>query len=131
MNLQELSSKNQKELFNYNSYFMNLVNLYNMKKFPNKVIFSGPNGIGKSTFAYHLINYIFSNEEEFSYDLKNFKINNLNRSYKLILNNTHPNFHLIDVLDDKKLKNILDLIKHIKKPPFQGVNLGGLILFNL
>ena len=38
---------------------------------PNKIIFSGNKGIGKSTFAYHLINYIFSQKEEKKYDFKN------------------------------------------------------------
>ena len=106
MNLQTLKSNNQKKLFNYNSFFLNVVNLYNKNKLPNKILFSGPKGIGKSTFAYHLLNYIFSKNEEFKYNLKNFEIDGLNKSYNLILNNTHPNFHLIDLAEDKNVIEI-------------------------
>ena len=93
MNLQTLKSNNQKKLFHYNNFFLNVVNLYKKKKLPNKILFSGPKGIGKSTFAYHLLNYIFSKNEEFKYNLNNFVIDGLNKSYNLILNNTHPNIH--------------------------------------
>ena len=84
MNLQTLKSNNQKKLFNYNNFFLNVVNLYNKKKLPNQILFSGPKGIGKSTFAYHLLNYIFSKNEEFKYNLNNFEIDDLNKSYNLI-----------------------------------------------
>ena len=52
--------------------------------------------------AYHLTNFILSENEDFSYDVKNYKINENNKSYKLVLNKTNPNFILIDVLDEKK-----------------------------
>ena len=66
--------------------------LYIKKKLPKKIILSGPNGIGKSTFSYHLINYIFSLDEKNNYDLKNLKINEINRSFNLVKSNSHPNF---------------------------------------
>ena len=62
MNLLELKSSNQKQLFSYKNTFLDIVNLYNQKKLPNKILFSGPKGIGKATFAYHLINYIFQGD---------------------------------------------------------------------
>ena len=103
MNFLDLKPNSQSKLYNYERYFLNFVSLYNKKKLPNKIIFSGKKGIGKSTFAYHLINYIFSlNDEKYQYDISNFEINNKNKSYKLILNNAHTNFHLIDLLDEKK-----------------------------
>ena len=67
----ELKSNNQKELHGYKNTFLDIVKLYNQKKLPNKIIFSGPKGIGKATFAYHLINYIFSKDEECNYDIDN------------------------------------------------------------
>ena len=95
---------------------LNLIKLiYKNNKLPNKILFSGQKGIGKSTLAYHLINYILSENEEFSYDIENFKINENNKSYKLtIQNKINPNFNLIDVLDEKKridINQIRDLIK--------------------
>ena len=121
MNLLELKSSNQKQLFSYKNTFLDIVNLYNQKKLPNKILFSGPKGIGKATFAYHLINYIFSKDEESNYDVGNFQINDSNKSFKLVLNQTHPNFHLIDLLDEKKIieiSQIRNMINYANKSAF-------------
>ncbi len=121
MNLLELKSNNQKQLFSFENIFLDIINLYDKKKLPNKILFSGPKGTGKATLAYHLANYIFSKKEEFPYNVNKFKINDLNKSYKLILNNSHPNFHLIDVLPDKKIieiSQIRQMINYANKTAF-------------
>ena len=121
MNLLELKSSNQKQLFSYKNTFLDIVNLYNQKKLPNKILFSGPKGIGKATFAYHLINYIFSKDEESNYDIDNLQINDSNKSFKLVLNQAHPNFHLIDILDEKKIieiSQIRNMINYANKSAF-------------
>ena len=121
MDLQDLLPKNQKKLYGYHKEFNELVALYKNKKLPSKIFFNGPKGIGKSTIAHHLINYIFSNKEEYKYDLSNLEINNLNKSYKLILNNTHPNFHLVDIMKDKKIieiSQIRQMINYSNKSTF-------------
>ena len=121
MNLIELKSYNQKQLFNFDNILLNIINLYDKKKLPNKILFSGPKGTGKATLTYHLVNYVFSKKEEFPYDVNKFKINDLNKSYKLILNNSHPNFHLIDVLTDKKIieiSQIRQMINYANKSAF-------------
>ena len=92
-----LEPATQTKLFGHNELFFNLINLYTNKKLPNKILFSGEKGIGKSTLSYHLINYILSHEEEFSYDSTNLIINPENKSFKLIQNKSNPNFILIDV----------------------------------
>ena len=82
---------------------------------------SGEKGIGKSTLAYHIINHILSLDEDFSYDLKNFKINPDNKSFKLILNKSNPNFISIDIGDDKKsidVNQIRNLIITLNKSSF-------------
>ena len=121
MNLAHLKPNNQEMLLGYNDLFLNIINLYNNKKLPNKILFSGSKGIGKATFAYHLVNYIFSANEQFSYDVNNFKINNSNKSFNLIKNNSHPNFHLIDLLDEKKvieISQIREMINYANKSSF-------------
>ena len=121
MDLQDLLPKNQKKLYGYHNEFNELVTLYKNKKLPSKIFFNGPKGIGKSTIAYHLINYIFSKKEECKYDLTNLEINNLNKSYKLLLNNTHPNFHLVDIMKDKKvieISQIRQMINYSTKSTF-------------
>ena len=58
-----INSSNNLSLIGYHKSFLNLKNLYDNNLLPSKIIFSGNKGIGKSTFAYHLSNYIFSKNE--------------------------------------------------------------------
>ena len=69
-----LNPINQLELFGLEDKLKNLIKLFDNKTLPNKILFSGQKGIGKSTLAYHLINYALSKNEKFPYDQKNFKI---------------------------------------------------------
>jgi len=121
MDLRNLLPNNQKKLYGYDYEFIELIKLYKNNKLPSKIFFSGPKGIGKATVAYHLINYIFSSKEEYQYDLNNFKINNLNKSHKLLLQNTHPNLHLLDIIEDKKIieiSQIRQMINYSTKSTF-------------
>ena len=59
------NSKNQLHLHGYENYFNYFVKLFMNKNVPNTILFSGPKGSGKSTFAYHLINYFLSKERIF------------------------------------------------------------------
>jgi len=62
-----------------------------------------------------------SENEEHSYDYENNIINYDNKSYKLIQNKSNPNFHLIDVLEDKKnidINQIRELIINLNKSSF-------------
>ena len=73
--MNELEPFNQKKLFGLDEHMLELIRLYKEKIYPNKVLFSGQKGIGKSTLAYHFINYVLSEKEENEYDIKNFEIN--------------------------------------------------------
>ena len=68
------------QLYEMNYFFNDIINLYNKDKMPNKILLSGKKGIGKSTLAYHIINCILSNNEDFKYDKKKFIINEKNKS---------------------------------------------------
>ena len=117
----ELTPKEQKTLYGHELIFSELTNLYRLKKLPNKILLSGPRGIGKATLAYHFINFILSENEEFKYNLKNFTIEEKNKSYALVKNNSHPNFYLIDLFDDKKnidIKQIREMIGYANKTTF-------------
>ena len=116
-----LSASNNTKLIGYNNFFLNLKNLYDKNLLPNKIIFSGDNGIGKSTFAYHLTNYIFSKNEDNKYNYDENIILSENRSYNLIVNNTHPNFFLISTDEDKKniqISKIREMINFTNKSSF-------------
>ena len=110
----------QIKLLSFKDNFKELVNLSLRNKIPNKLIFSGNKGIGKSTFAFHLINYLFSQDEEGSYNLEDNEININNKSYKLVSNNTHPNLLLIDSTDKKfiEVSKIREILNFSSKTSF-------------
>ena len=116
-----LQPSNQKKLYGLNNELIELINLYKNDKLPSKILLSGQKGVGKSTLAYHLINFILSQNEEFSYDLSNFSINPENKTFKLIQNKSNPNFILIDVVKDKQnidISQIRNLKKDLEKTSF-------------
>ena len=116
-----LNPSNQTNLFGHKKIFNQLSKLYKKNNLPNKILLSGEKGIGKSTLAYHLINFVLSENEEHPYDYQNNKINSYNKSYKLIQNKSNPNFYLIDVLEDKKnidINQIRELIINLNKSSF-------------
>ena len=112
---------NQIKLYGLGKYLKELINLYKNDNLPNKILLSGQKGLGKSTLAYHLINYILSQSENFPYDLKNFSINSENNSFKLTINKSNPNLSIIDLNDDKKIidiNQIRELISNLNKSSF-------------
>ena len=116
-----LKPENQLSLYGHHVELLNFIELYKSQKLPNKILLSGEKGIGKSTLAYHIINHILSIDEDNSYDLKNYKINPDNKSFKLILNRSNPNFISIDIDDDKKsidINQIRNLILTLNKSSF-------------
>ena len=116
-----INSSNQTKLYGHENNLKSLLKLYKEDHLPNKILFSGEKGIGKSTLAYHLINSILSFDEEYPYDLKNFNINLENKTFKLIQNKSNPNFILIDVNEEKKkidIGQIRNLISTLNKSSF-------------
>ena len=114
----------QQKLYGLDKYFFEIKTLYDNKKMPNKILLSGKKGTGKATLAYHLINYIFSDNEKNKYDYKKLLINDANKSFKLLVNNSHPNFYLIDLIDDKKnieIDQIRKMINYTNKSSFNTV----------
>ena len=116
-----LNPSTQVNLFGHKEIFNDLLKLYKNDKLPNKILLSGEKGIGKSTLAYHLINFVLSQDEEQTYDYENNTINSENKSFKLIQNKSNPNFNLIDVAEDKKnidINQIRELIINLNKSSF-------------
>ncbi len=116
-----LEPSTQKNLYGHKLIIDNLIKLYKTNKFPNKILLSGVKGIGKSTLSYHLINFILSENEKYSYNCKNYEINPENKSYKLLQNKSNPNFYLVDIDEDKKnidINQIRELISILNKSSF-------------
>jgi len=113
------------QLYGMGDLFHEITSLYKEKKMPTKILLSGKKGLGKSTLAYHIINYILSDTEDFKYDSSNLTVNKENRSFKLIQNNSHPNFYLIDLLEDKKnidVNQIRKMINYTNKSTFNNMS---------
>ena len=109
------------QLYGMYNFFKEITSLYNKKKMPTKILLSGKKGLGKATLAYHVINYIFSSNEEFKYDSSTHTINKNNKSFKLLQNNSHPNFYLIDLFNDKKnidISQVREMINYTNKSSF-------------
>ena len=98
IDIEAMHSKNQLSLFGYDDYFESFTKLIQKKQLPHTILFRGQKGIGKSTFAYHLINYILSKNEENQYSLNDLKINEENNSNK--------REKLLDLLTDAFEENI-------------------------
>tara|TARA_B100001939_G_scaffold217281_1_gene186890 strand:+ start:486 stop:1415 length:930 start_codon:yes stop_codon:yes gene_type:complete len=116
-----LTPKNQTSLFSLNNYLLDFIKLYKKNKLPTKILLSGDKGLGKSTLAFHLVNYILSINEEHPYIVEESKINPENRFYKLTINGSNPNFSLVDTLSDKKsidINQIRELIMDLNKSSF-------------
>ena len=119
--MNELQPINQIRLFGLENYLLELSQFYKKGKFPNKLLLSGQKGLGKSTLAYHFINYVLSKNENYEYDIDNFEINPKNHSFKTVSNKSNINFILIDITPEKKnieINQIRELITSLNKSSF-------------
>ena len=57
-------------MFGHDKLFNHLVDLDKKGKLPQKILLTGQEGIGKTTFALHFINYLLSKNEINKYNLK-------------------------------------------------------------
>lgn len=127
--MSEYLFNNELSVFKKNIDFF--INLYDKKKLPQTLLFIGEKGIGKLNVAYHLVNYILSENEENEYYTSTYKINPNNKTYNLLLNNSHPNFFLISLKENKKnidieqikyMKNFLNITSFNNKPKIILIN---------
>ena len=119
--MNDLQPHNQTKLFGLSKFMNDLVRLNVQSNLPNKILLSGPKGIGKSTLAYHFINFVLSKDEKFKYDLNKFQINPENKTFKTTLNKSNPNLIVIDIESEKKnidINQIRKLILDLNKSSF-------------
>ena len=121
LNIDITEPKKQLRLYGYKDYFQSFIKLFTKNKMPNSILITGPRGIGKSTFVYHIVNYLLSLDEDKKYSINNFLINNENSSFNLINNHTHPNFFLVEnqlLSSDIKIEQIRKLNQFINKSTY-------------
>ncbi len=113
--------KNKNKLIGFEDQFKNFVNLYINNKLPNKILLTGNKGIGKFLFSSHYVNFILSEDEKYSYNIKDFEIDKRNKSYILFENNINPNIFVIKKKNDKKnieISQIREMIKFQNRSSF-------------
>jgi len=111
----------QLNLYGYDYYFDLFTTLNKKKKIPNITLFNGPAGIGKATFAYHLINYMLSITESNKYNLLTHSINENNYSYNLVCQDIHPNFFSLSSEVKKKeikIEDVRNVLKFLHKTSY-------------
>jgi len=108
-----LDPLNSLKLFALKEYFFDLAKLFESKRLPKVILLTGEKGIGKFTLSFHLINYIFSSNSNYSYDYENQKINEKNSFYQSILSNVCENF--IYIANENHEKTKIEDIRNIKK----------------
>ena len=91
----------KEELLNFRTELDFFKSLYLNNKLPQTILLSGEKGIGKLNFSYHLTNFILSQNEQDAYDHKSYKINQNNKTFNLLSQNIHPNFHFISPNENK------------------------------
>tara|TARA_B100001057_G_scaffold53566_1_gene47562 strand:- start:625 stop:1557 length:933 start_codon:yes stop_codon:yes gene_type:complete len=116
--MRNIEPVNQIKLFGLDKYIKELIHLVENNKLPSKILLSGQKGLGKSTLAYHLINYVLTKNEKNSYNINTFQINPESNTYKTVLNKSNLNLIVIDVPFEKKIIDITqvrDVILRLNK----------------
>lgn len=103
---------NSLKLISHEKILNELVQLYQIKKLPKVMMFTGNKGIGKFTLINHFLNYIFSINEKTKYNLNDQSINKDSLFYKSTINKTCENVVYIKEEDNKKIK--IENIRNLK-----------------
>ena len=125
-NFDFLDPLNSTQLISMNEDFTEMVDLFNLKKFPKVLLLNGKKGVGKFTLVFHLLNYIFTQNEKNSYDLKTKSINIKSFFYNQLLARTNQDVLFIKAEENKNikieeirdLKNLLSSSSLSKNPRF-------------
>ena len=100
------------KLISLDKYFDEMVKLFGSKLLPKVLLLNGKKGIGKFTLVFHFLNYIFSREENYSYDVEKKLINPNSKFYNSILNNTCNDVIFLQANEGKIIK--IDDVRNLK-----------------
>ena len=107
-----LDPLNSTKLISMDKHFNEMVDLFNLKKFPKVLLLNGKKGVGKFTLVFHFLNYIFSQNEKNSYNLKTKTINIESIFYNQLLNETNQDVLFIKAEENKNIK--IEEIRNLK-----------------
>jgi DNA polymerase-3 subunit delta' len=92
------------KLISLDSYFNELVNLYESNSFPKVLLLSGKKGIGKFTLILHFLNYVYSKKEKTKYNVEKKLINLDSIFYNSILSHTSQDVIFLEGVKGKDTK---------------------------
>lgn len=107
-------AKKSLNLFGHRQYFTFLTKLYNQKKLPRVMTFTGNKGLGKSTLINH---FLFSIFDKKNYNFKDFSILDSSAIFKQFNNDIFSNIVYLNGANFKTIK--VEEIKDLKKKIFQ------------
>ena len=99
-----LNPLNSIRLICMDNHFDEMIKLYNINKFPKVFLLNGKKGIGKFTLVLHFLNYIFSKNEETSYNVIDKKISIKSIFYNQLLNQTNQDILFLRAEENKNIK---------------------------
>ena len=100
----DLNHQYSTKLVGLDSYIDEMINLYEVNRFPKVLLLNGKKGTGKFTLTMHLINYIFSKNEPTKYNVKDKSINVESVFYNQLLSKTTPDIIFIQAEENKNIK---------------------------
>ena len=107
-----LNPLNSTKLISMNRYFHEMINLYELRKFPKVLLLNGKKGVGKFTLVIHFLNYIFTQKEKEPYNLNEKTINIKSVFYNQLLNNINQDILFIKAEENKNIK--IEDIRNLK-----------------
>ena len=100
------------KLIGMNTYFNEMIKLYDVKKFPKILLLNGKKGLGKFTLVMHFINYLFSKNEKTPYNTVEKIINVNSPFYNSLIKKTSQDIIFIQAEENKSIK--IEDIRNLK-----------------
>jgi DNA polymerase-3 subunit delta' len=100
------------KLVGMNTYFNEMIKLYDVKKFPKILLLNGKKGLGKFTLVMHFINYLFSKNEKTPYNTVEKIINVNSPFYNSLIKKTSQDIIFIQAEENKSIK--IEDIRNLK-----------------
>ena len=112
MSRNDLNPFNSVKLIALESYFDEMVKLYETNSFPKVLLLNGKKGIGKFTLTFHFLNYIYSKKEKTHYNIIDKSINPNSNFYNSILKETCADVIFFKAEEGKNIK--IDDVRNLK-----------------
>ena len=101
-----------RRLIGLDTYFNEMIKLYDVKRFPKVLLLNGKKGIGKFTLIMHFLNYIFSKKDNLNYNTEDKIIDVNSNFYNSIINQNCADVIFLQAIEGKNIK--IDDVRNLK-----------------